>query len=653
MIRRLSVLTDLLLFALASGAAFAQSAPNTSPRPIPYPVTPPAEFQNAVSKGTRTATGKPGAQYWQQWATYKLTAKLDVEKHLLEGTGKIVYYNRSPDTLSQVVFHLYQNLHQAGARRNEPEQVTPGMELRLLTVAGQQIAKDTRMGAGYQVDGTTLSLRLPRALAPGDSVSIGAEWAFLIPQNGAGRMGWSQQNLMFLAYWYPQIAVYDDVGGWHRDQYLGTAEFYMGYADYDVTIDSPKGWIVMATGELQNADSVLSDPVIQRLKKAETSDEVVSIIGTEDIYSNRSTKSGKKDRLSWHYVARNVRDVAFSASKESKWDAVRVPVGDRNGDGQPDYARVDALYRAIAPRWQQSAKYGRHSIDFLSRFTGYPYPWSHMSIVEAEDIISGGMEYPMMTSIGALNESDDSTVYAVTVHELAHMWIPMIAGADETRYGWIDEGTTDFNETQGRKDIYKGSDPEGSERQQYLRVAGTSREDAMMRWTDFQLPGAYLVSSYQKPATVLYALRGVVGEDAFMRGLRSFIRDWAFKHPTPWDFFNSFNTAAGKDLWWFWRSWYYETWTVDQAVTGVEARADSTIITVEDKGLVPMPARLTVTLASGQTMQREVPVETWLAGARKTTIAIPAGSTVTKVEIDAAGAFPDIDRANNVWTKSP
>jgi aminopeptidase N len=174
----------------------------------------------------------------------------------------------------------------------------------------------------------------------------------------------------------------------------------------------------------------------------------------------------------------------------------------------------------------------------------------------------------------------------------------------------------------------------------------------MMRWTDFQIPGAYVVSSYQKPATVLYALRGVIGEDAFMRGLRAFIRDWAFKHPTPWDFFNSFNTAAGKDLGWFWRSWYYETWTLDQAVTGVEARADSTIITVEDKGLVPMPARLTITLASGQTMEREIPVETWLSGARKSSVAVPAGSAVTKVEIDAAGAFPDVDRSNNVWQKA-
>ncbi|MBI4501939.1 MAG: M1 family metallopeptidase [Gemmatimonadetes bacterium] len=649
--RRFFSITNALALLLSARISLAQDARTAVPRPAPYPVVPPAEFQAAVAKGTRTTTGKPGPRYWQQRANYKLTAKLDVERHVLEGTGRIMYYNGSPDTLSQVAMHLYQNIHLAGAARNERQQVTPGMELRRLTVAGQQIARDTRMGAGYQINGTILILRLPRPLAPGDSVDIGADWAFIVPQNGAGRMGWSAQNLFFLAYWYPQIAVYDDVIGWNRDQYLGTAEFYMGYADYDVTIEAPKGWIVIATGELQNADSVLNEVTVRRLKQAEQSDSVIPIITTEDIWSNRTTKPGKKDRLTWHYTAKNVRDVSFSASKESKWDAVRAAVGDRDHDGKPDYARVDAVYRAIAPLWQQSARYGRHSIEFLSRFTGYPYPWSHMSVIEGKDIVSGGMEYPMMTLISALNGADDTTVYAVTVHELAHMWIPMIVGADETRYGWIDEGTTDFHETQGRKDFFQGSDPESSEREAYFHVAGTSREDAMMRWTDFQLPGAYVVSSYQKPATVLYALRGLIGEDAFLRGLRSFIGDWAFKHPTPWDFFNQFNAAAGRDLSWFWRSWYYETWTLDQAVAGVETHGDSTVVTIEDKGLVPMPVRLTLTLSSGQTMEREIPVETWLKGASTATISVPASSGVTRVEIDAAKAFPDVNRANNVWQK--
>jgi hypothetical protein len=274
-----------------------------------------------------------------------------------------------------------------------------------------------------------------------------------------------------------------------------------------------------------------------------------------------------------------------------------------------------------------------------------------MSVIEGQGIVGGGMEYPMLTLISGLSPEESETLYLVTAHEIAHMWIPMIVSTDETRYGWLDEGTTDFHETQARKDRFPASDPETAERQPYFSVAGTSREDAIMRWTDFQLPGAYVVSSYQKPATVLFALRALVGGETFARGLQAFIRDWAWKHPTPWDFFATFNAAAGQNLWWFWRSWYYETWTLDQAVAAVEPGAEGTVIRVDDQGLVPMPARLAITLASGETLQREIPVDTWLAGARSATITLPAGQTVTKVEIDPARAFPDVDRADNVWEK--
>lgn len=604
-----------------------------------------------MTKGTRTAAGKPGERYWQQFARYQLTAKIETERRLIEGTGRIVYFNRSPDTLSTIAMHLYQNIHLAGAARNEAQPVTPGFDLRRLAVAGQQVARDTRMGAGYKIDGTTLTLRLAKPLLPGDSLELSTEWAFVIPQNGAGRMGWSAENLFFIAYWYPQIAVYDDVVGWNTDQYLGAAEFYMGYADYDVTVDAPRGWLVTGTGDLQNADSVLSDVVVERLRRAEISDEVVQVVAAEDLWSNRVTKPGKGNRLAWRFKAANQRDVSFSVSRESKWDAVRAAVGDRNGDGQADYTRVDAVYRAIAALWPQAARMGRHAIAFHSTYTGFPYPWSHMTIVEGEDIVGGGMEYPMMTLISALNDADDSTLYAVTAHELAHMWIPMIVGVNETRYGWMDEGTTDFHETQARKDFYPGSDPEAAERQSYLRIAGTSREDAMMRWSDFQIPGAYAVSSYQKPATVLYALRGLIGEEKFRSGLRTFIRDWAYKHPTPWDFFHTFDTVAGRDLGWFWRAWYYETWKLDHAIVDVTTGVQGTWIQLEDKGLVPMPVRLTITLSDGQTVQREVPVDTWLAGDKTAAVTLPPGQTVTRVEIDAAKVFPDVDRTNNVWEK--
>lgn len=463
-------------------------------------------------------------------------------------------------------------------------------------------------------------------------------------------MGWSRDNLFFIAYWYPQMAVYDDVVGWHTDPYLGSAEFYAGFGDYDVSVDAPQGWMVVATGTLENAADVLPAAVRDRLARAERSDSVVAIVTAADLAAGRATERSATGRLVWRYRAANVRDVAFSATRASLWDAARTPVGDRDADGQPDYARVDALYRAEAPRWRQAAHYARHSIDFLSRFTGFPYPWPHMSAVEGAGIIGGGMEFPMMTLIGDYNQRGDSALYYVVAHEFAHMWVPMSVGTDERRYGWMDEGTTSFNENQARKEFFPGPDHDEPDRQSYLEAARTGYESEMMRWTDYLYPNQGGTASYTKPASVLVALRALLGDSLFLRAYHTYIRRWAFKHPKPWDFFNSFNDVTGRNLDWFWRSWYYETWTLDQAVASVTPGPDGTRIVIEDRGLVPMPAWVTVTLAGGATRRHEVPVEHWLSGARTTLVSIPPGAAVARVEIDAERVFPDVDRANNLWT---
>jgi hypothetical protein len=340
-------------------------------------------------------------------------------------------------------------------------------------------------------------------------------------------------------------------------------------------------------------------------------------------------------------------------TRQSLWDAARTPVGDRNGDGRQDYTTINALYRQNAPRWRQAARYAQQSITHHSRFTGLPYPYPHMTAVEGEGIIGGGMEYPMMTLIGAYTQApSDTALYSVISHELAHMWVPMIVGVDERRFGWMDEGTTDFNENEARRSMYPaGGNPHLVEQQQYVNFARRGLDVRELTWTDYITPpglGGY--ATYTKPATLLYMLRGLLGEETFLRGYRSYLTGWAYRHPKPWDFFNAFNTAAGRDLGWFWSTWYDQTWTLDQAVTGVTTSAGGTTITVEDRGNAPMPTRLVITREGGQTERREVPVETWLSGARTATVTLPAGgAAVTRVEIDPEQWFPDVDRSNNVW----
>lgn len=668
MLGRVRILLAVMLIGCATAAPEPRPAPapepaDTSPatvsatipqpaesraRPMPYPVVPPPDFQRAIERGTRTTSGEPGPRYWQNSASYALEANLLEEQKRLEGSGRIVFYNQSPDTLENLHLDLTQNIHTEGAVRFEQVEVTGGVEITRLTANGVSLSTEGT-GARYAVFGTRLVILPPAPVQPGDSTVLEIAWAFDIPQAGAGeRMGYARDDVFFIAYWYPQMAVYDDVVGWHPDPFVGTTEFYADFARYDVTINAPAGWIVMATGELQNRADVLAPDVLERLLLAESSDTVVSVM----THADAGTAGGAGGRLQWRFAADSVRDFAFSVTRNSNWDARRTPVGDLDGDGTIDYTRVDAFYRESAPLWRRAAEYSAHSIDFLSRFTGIPYPWPHMTAVEAGEIIGGGMEFPMMTLIGDYNERGDSALYFVVAHELAHMWVPMIVSSDERRYSWLDEGTTTFNENQARMEFYPGVNHDLPDQESYLRLATTGEEGEIMRRSAYHYdPVAYGTASYPKPASVLVALRGVLGEETFMRAYRAFLERWKYKHPYPWDLWNTFEDVSGRDLEWFWRSWYYETWTLDQAVASVTAGADGTHIVIEDLGLVPMPVHLAITLENGEVLRREIPVDSWLSGARQATLALRTASPIVRVEIDPEQAFPDVNRQNNVWTR--
>jgi hypothetical protein len=628
------------------------AAPQTvTRRPSAAPIVPSPAYQRAMQRGSRSATGSPGPQYWQNSATYKISARIDPEAKRLEGVAEITYHNNSPDTLRNLHLELTQNFHRAEAVRNEPAEVTGGVELRRVTVGGVDLPTGNA-GPRYQVFGTRLVILPAQPIAPGATASIDIDFAYTIPQRGAGsRMGWNQDNFFYLAYWYPQMAVYDDIVGWHPDPFVGTSEFYAGFANYEYTIDMPAGWVLMGTGDLANAQQVLSADVYQRLQRAEASDEVVNVITPANV--GAATASGANGRLQWRFVADSVRDVAFSATRASMWDALRTPVGDRDGDGKIDYARVDAIYRETAPLWRNSARYGAHAVAFHSRNIGIPYPWPHMTVVEGDGVMGGGMEYPMMTLIGAYTASGEAALYATTSHEIAHMWFPMIISSDERRYTWMDEGTTTFNENEAERDFAKPSQPAKfyvEDQESYLNLARAGEEGEIMRRSAYHYtPFAFGVASYDKPGSALVALQAVLGEEVFYRAFREYAQRWQYKHPYPWDMFNTFENVSGRDLDWFWHAWYHTTGVLDQAIASVAATNEGTTITVEDRGQVPMPAFLTITRESGETLKREIPVETWLRGATSATVTVPAGSPVSRVELDADRAYPDLNRANNLW----
>ena len=346
-----------------------------------------------------------------------------------------------------------------------------------------------------------------------------------------------------------------------------------------------------------------------------------------------------------------MRDVAFHLSRDGFWEGAHTPVGDHDGDGTVDYSAINTFWRPEAPLWDDVTRYQQHSLTFLADYTGMPYPWPHMTAVEGGGIIGGGMEFPMMTLMGDYNQRGDSALYYVTAHELAHMWVPMIVSTNERLYSWMDEGMATFLENQARADFFPGPAHFLGDQQYYMSVAGTELEGPIMRRSDYHYPGpGFVVASYYKPASLLRSLKGVLGEDVFHEAFQTFLGDWAFKHPYPYDFFNTVERVSGRDLDWFWQSWYYETWTLDQAVADVESVGDRTRITVEDLGNVPMPVDVVLSLADGSTLRREIPVDVWLSGRREATLEVQADSRVTRVEIDPEYDFPDVDRENNVWT---
>lgn len=633
-----------------------QVRPAEPERPIPYPVEIPDAFSRALETGSRSSDGSPGEDYWQNEASYTLHAELDPGTHTLSGEAAITYYNHSPDELQVIVFELAQNLHQAGTPKKEMTEITGGYNLTRIAQNGQPVEETTMQArwmqnsSGYILDGTRLYLFPEENLAPGSSADFEFEWSFEIPQEGAsGRMGRSRDNLYYIGYWYPQVAVYDDVYGWMDDPFTGNAEFYHGFADYDLTVTVPEEWLVMGTGELLNPEETLSERTLERYREAGESDQTVVIADFDELEG--ATQESGSGMLTWKFRAEKVMDVAFSATLESRWDGARTPVGDLDGDGQTDYTRIHSFYREPATLWTEQNEYARHSISFLSDYTGQPYPWPHMTSVEGAEIIGGGMEYPMMTIIGDYNNAGAVPLYGVTAHELAHMWFPMIVSTNERRYTWIDEGHTTFHTNQANIDFY------GADRfdnldvfGQYLQIAGSDLEGEMMRWSDFHYPGpAYGIASYPKPGSVLIALRAVLDDDVFLEAHREFIQRWKYKHPYPWDLFNTFEDVSGRDLSWFWRSWYYETWVLDQSIKDVYSEGNETVIIVEDVGNVPMPVHLRIELEDGSTLQEQVETDHWLQGFREKEIRMTTDSPVVRVEVNPGFMFPDVDPQNNVW----
>jgi Peptidase family M1 domain len=623
------------------------AAADTAPRPLLQPVQAPPEFQQAVQRGTRSTTGAPGPRYWQNRVRYTIDANVVPDSVKVTGRERIVFTNHSPDALRFVVLNLYQNLFR---------QLTGGLILTRLTAQGQPLQRlvaaqiEQNLAAvnvtpGWFDNGSLGRIYLPRPLASGDSAVFEIDWNFRIPPPTAPRTGFEDAlggRVLQVAQWYPQIAVYDDVVGPDVTPYTGNAEFYTDYGDFDYSITAPTGWLVAGTGTLQNPEQVLTPEVRARLAQAMQSDTPVRVVGQQNF--GRGTLPGTNGRVTWRFSARDVRDVAWASSNRYYWDATRGAIPQPGGGTK--YIPVHAFYRSAAPFWDRAIRHGDQAIEFLSR-EEIPYAYPQITVTEGPIY---GMEYPMIVFVGRPTASEKE-LYAVVGHEVGHEWFPMMVGGDEAVAAWMDEGINTYQEALAYNDYWKGTDHWVEPRGQYMAVAGRRADMPLVTNAD-QLDQASLgVAAYYKPALVMRALRATLGDSVFHAAIRTYQREWQFKHPYPNDFFNTFERVAGRDLDWFWYPWFYSRGTFDQALGTVTPGAGSVSVTVRDLGQVPGPALLVVTTDAG-VVRQTVPIERFLnpSNTRSVTVSVPVRGRVTRVEVDPDQFFPDINRRNNVWT---
>lgn len=606
----------------------------------------------------RSAAGAPGPDYWQNRVDYNIVAKLDTLSKRIDGSVQIGYTNNSPDDLPYVWLYLDQNIYRKDSRAEATADVsgnmkryaaktfTQGEELKSvsITMNGKTIHPK------YVVTDTRMQIILPDELkAKGGKLQIHISYGFEIPEKGTDRMGrLNTKNgwIYELAQWYPRMCVYDDVEGWNTLPYLGAGEFYLEYGNINYTITAPSDLIIVGSGVLQNPDEVLTQQQRQQLAKAKNSDTTVMIHSLPDVQQGRDKMNIKE--LTWKFQCNNTRDVAWAASRAFIWDAARIKM--QSGKiilGQSVYPEESR------PVWDSSTYFTQQSIAINSYWGDFPYP-----VATNVAGIVGGMEYPGIVfcdwnPYNRQGVADFKEFWFVTEHEFGHNWFPMLVGSNERKYAWMDEGFNTFTNYVTSRIFENGNYNNEPDKYKVAKRFFSPREETLMTIPDVVQPYTLADVGYYRPATGLLILRDVVlGRERFDYAFKQYIKNWSYRHPTPYDFFHCMDNASGEDLTWFWQGWFYNKWAVDQAVKSVnyidKDTSKGALITIENIGQMPLPVKLKIEESNGKETNVQLPVEIWQRGA-VWTFHVNTNSIIKRIIIDPDHQYPDVDPGNNVW----
>ncbi len=613
-------------------------------------------FLNEPGTAFRSGSGQPGPMYWQNEPDYQISVVLHPDKKTISGTDEIYYTNNSPDELGYLWIQLDQNLYKQTSRGHiiadpkNPRYITPGFDggYNIKSVEVEQNGKT--YAPHYLITDTRMQIILTDPVKPkGGIVTVRIQYSYPIPPFRQ-RTGWFDTKngpIFDIAQWYPRMCVYDDIIGWNTLPYLGRGQFYLEYGTINYKITVPWNYMVVGSGTLQNPQKVLTNEQIKRFEKAKKSEKTV-VIRSADEVTDPQSRPVQKGTLTWHFRMQHTRDVAWAASPAFVWDAARMDLPDNKT------ALAEAAYPvevATDKMWNAATQCVKKTIEYNSR-QWYPYPWPTAVNVAARQ---GGMEYPGMVFC---NWHDGGiSLLGITTHEMGHSWFPMIVGSDERQYGFMDEGFDSFIGDGAMEYYKKGKYITGSASkmiQNFVKIIKkTGQPDPIIRFADAINPHYLGVDSYIKPDVGLHILRSyVLGPDRFDRAFRTYIRRWAFKHPTPDDFFRTMNDASGEDLNYFWKGWFYKTWTIDQAVVGVSyvhnKPEEGALITLENLQKLPMPVTVKVYESNGRSGIKKLPVEIWQRGGQWQ-FEYNSVSPIDSVVVDPDRMLPDINRSNNKW----
>ena len=645
----------MLLLCVTIRNSYAQNTDEQVPKYDQYQVFTPT-FYHDKGNEYRTASGAPGVKYWQNSADYKINVMLDTTAHKVSGSETITYTNNSPDPMAFLWLQLDQNIYRedsrgtatspVGGTRNSVHNFTDGDEIKAVYIIKNGKAEK----ADYIVSDTRMQIRLKDTLRTnGTKIQIKVEYAFTVPEYGTDRMGRVHTKngwIYEIAQWYPRMEVYDDVTGWNVIPYMGGAEFYLDYGNFDFTITAPSSLVVVGSGELLNLTEVLTPGEISKLAAAKNSDKTVFVKDSADV--ENGNVHPQKAELTWHFFCKNSRDVSWAASKAFLWDAARInlPNG-RKALAQSVYPIESKGQNA----WSRSTEYVKAAIELYSdKWFPYTYPVA----TNVAGTVSG-MEYPGIVFCGSDQKTGE--LWEVTNHEFGHNWFPMIVGSNERKFAWMDEG---FNTFINKVDTKVFNNGEYYQKQDVERNAqGMFPPDAnsIMTLPDVTPDNFSGMSEYEKPALALTVLREqILGEDRFDYAFQTYIKRWAFKHPTPWDFFHTMDNAAGEDLGWFWNEWFFTTWKLDQAVKAIDYTDNDptkgSLITIENLEEMAMPVTIAIKEENGKSGIVKLPAEIWERGG-EWQFTYKSTSKIVSAVIDPDHKLPDINPDNNSFSGLP